>query len=131
MKIEEVYKMIDTIIRSLKKSRQNKDYLTLMTSGFALLEYSPELINYSVDQESEYRKYEAKLSNEYEVIVIQGVTANAKGKRNTSSYCDTQAKATDYYKEWQRAKNFIELIYELVNMAKKLASGVDKELNAS
>lgn len=121
MKIEEVYKTIDTIIASFKKARHNKDYLTLMSNGLALLEYLPSLINYSIDQESEYRKFEAKMSDEREDT----------GKKFTGSYCETKAKATDFYKEWQRAKSFIELTYELVNIAKKLAGSVDKEYTSS
>jgi hypothetical protein len=53
------------------------------------------------------------------------------GKRYTSSYAETKSKATDFYAEWQKAKQFIELMYEMVNMAKKLAGSVDKELNAN
>ena len=121
MKIEEVYKTIDVIIASFKKARHNKDYLTLMSNGLALLEYLPSLINYSIDQESEYRKFEAKMSDGREDT----------GKKFTGSYCETKAKATDFYKEWQRAKSFIELTYELVQISKKLASSVDKEFNAN
>ena len=118
--MEKIYQTIDTILKAQKKARQNKDYLTLMLNGEALLEYLPELINYSVDSESSYRKYEAKLSDEY-----------TGDKRNSSAYCDAQAKAQPQYQEWQRAKNFIELIYEIVNMSKKLAGGIDSELRAS
>ena len=53
-KIENVYSTIDIIIASFKKARHNKDYLTLMSNGLALLEYLPSLINYSVEQEAEY-----------------------------------------------------------------------------
>ena len=56
MNIQEVFKTIDVIIASFKQARHNKDYLTLMTNGLALLEYLPGLINYSIEQESEYRK---------------------------------------------------------------------------
>lgn len=121
MEIKELYNLIDTIIKANKKARANNDYLTLMLNAEALLEYMPALINHSVDQESEYRKFEASLSNK----------SDDTGKRLTGSYCDTQAKATDSYKEWQRSKHFIELMYEMVNIAKKLASSVDKQLNAS
>jgi hypothetical protein len=117
--IEETYKTIDVIIKSFKKARRNNDYLTILTNALALLEYLPEMIEYMVGQEAEYRKFEAGLADKTE-----------NEKRLPSSYCETQAKATNFYKEWQRAKNFIELCYELVNIAKKLASSVDKEFNA-
>lgn len=119
--MENIYKTIDTIVQSQKKARKNNDYLTLMINAEALLEYIPELINYSVGQESEYRKFEAGLSTKTET----------DGKRLTSSYCETQAKATEFYQEWQRAKQFIELMYEMVNMSKALGRGINKEFNAS
>lgn len=118
--IEQVYKTIEIIIKSQKKARAMNDYNTILVNAEAILEYMPELIGYSVDQESEYRKFEAGM--------IDGVY---EGKRLTSSYCETKAKATDYYKQWQYSKGFIELLYEMVNIAKKLASSVDKELNAT
>lgn len=118
--IEEVFKTLDVIVASQKKARQSNDYNTLLLNAEALLEYCPKLIEYAVDQESEYRKFEAKLAD----------SKDENGKRNTSAYCETQAKAQDSYKEWQRAKQFIELLYEMVNMAKKLAGSVDKELNS-
>ena len=121
--IEETFKIIDKIIEAQKKARRENDYLTLLTNGEALLEYLPKLIEYSVEQESEYRKFEAKLADS-----IGDVTT---GKRNTSSYAETQAKATDFYRNWQRTKLFMELIYELVNIAKKLSGSVNDEFNSS
>lgn len=118
--MEELYKTIDVIIKAQQKARQNNDYLNLLLNAEALLERIPQLINYATTQEGEYRKFEAKLSDEFDV----------NNKRNSSAYCDTQAKATDFYREWQKAKLFTELIYEMVNLAKKLAGSVDKELNA-
>lgn len=119
MEIAQVYKTIDTIIEAQKKARRNNDYITLLTNSEALLEHLPALINYQVDQEALYRKFEAKLADEF-----------SGDKRNSSSYCETQAKATEYYTEWQRAKLFQELIYEMVALGKKLASSVDKEFNS-
>lgn len=116
--ITDIYKTIDSIIKAQKKARRENDYLTLMLNGEALLEYLPDLISYSVDQEAEYRKLEATLTNE-----------SIDGKRNTSSYCETQAKASEFYKQWQKARQFIELMYEMVAMAKKLSSSVDREFN--
>jgi hypothetical protein len=120
MNIDDIYATIDKIIAAQKIARRNNDFLTLLTNGEALLEYLPKVIEYSVDQESQYRKYEARLANE--------MTDN---KRNSSSYCETQAKAIDEYKNWQRSKLFIELMYEMVQVSKKLASSVNTEFKAS
>ena len=51
---------------------------------------------------------------------------NLWAKKGKNGEAETEAKATDYYKEWQRAKQTIELLYELANMAKKLTSDIDK-----
>lgn len=118
--MDKIYQTIDIIIVAQKKARQNNDYLTLMSNAEALLEFVPSLIGYCVEQESQYRKYEAKLSNENDL---------STGKKLSSSYCETQAKATDYYKEWQKVKMFLDFIYEMVNMSKKLAGTVDKEMS--
>lgn len=120
MNIEEVYKTINVIIAAQKKARANNDYNTILLNAEAMLEYMPTLIEYSVDQESAYRVFEAKLSDEV-----------TEGKRNSSAYCDTQAKATQEYRNWQYSKNLIELLYEMVNIAKKLAGSVDNELKAN
>jgi len=119
--IEDIYKTIDIIVKAQKKARQNDDYLTLMVNAEALLEFIPQLITYSVEQESEYRKFEAKYSNE----------KDEKGKLNSGAYAETQAKATEWYKEWRKAIQFIELMYEMVNLSKKLATSVDKSLQAN
>ena len=117
--MEEIYLTIDKIIQVQKKARRANDYLTLMTNAEALLEFIPKLITYSVNQEGEYRKYEAKLSLEL-----------TDGKKNTNSFCETQAKSTIFYSEWQKSKLFIDFIYEMVAMSKKLAGGVSREFNA-
>ena len=119
--IEQTYSTIDIIIKAQKKARNDHNYLLLMENGQALLEYIPNLISYMVEQEAEYRKFEAKLIDE----------RDDTSKRYTSSYCETKSKATDFYKEWQKAKNFLELIYELVNMSKALGKGLNSEFNAS
>lgn len=118
--MEQTYKTLDTIIKAQKKARQEHNYLLLMENGFALLEYSPSLVNHMIEQESEYRKLEAKLSDE-----------SIGEKRNSSAYCEAQAKSSDSYREWQRAKNFLELVYELVNMSKALGRGINNEFNAN
>ena len=62
--MEQIYKTIDLILQHQKKARQSNDYLTLMVNAEALLEFMSKLINYSVEQESEYRKFEAGLIDE-------------------------------------------------------------------
>ena len=119
--METIYKTIDIILQHQKKARQENDYLKLMVNAEALLEFMSKLINYSVEQESEYRKFEAGLIDE----------VDENKKKLTGSYCETKAKATSFYKEWQKAKLFIDLIYEMVNLSKKLAGSVDRDLQAS
>ena len=118
--MENLYKTIDVIVAQLKKDRLAQNFLGLLTSGEALLEYMPGLINHSIEQESLYRKFEAELANK----------RDSADKPFSNAYCETQAKATDYYKEWQKAKQFIELMYEMVNMAKALGRGVNREFNS-
>lgn len=115
-----MYETINTIIEYQKKARKQNDYLGIILNSEALLEYLPKLIEHSVDCEKRYRQYEAQLLE----------TIDSAGKPRTSSYCETKAKATDDYAEWQRSKQMIELVYELVQMGKKIASSVDKEFNA-
>ena len=117
--MEQIYQTIDKIVKAQKKARQNNDYLTLMVNAEALLEFIPQLITYAVDQEAEYRKFEARYTNE----------KDEQGKRNSGAYCETQAKATQFYSEWSKAKQFIELMYEMVNLSKKLAGSIDIEKN--
>ena len=119
--IEQIYKTIDLIVDSFKKHRRNNDFVNLLTDGLALLEFIPQFINYSVEQESEYRKFEAGLIDE----------VDENKKKLTGSYCETKAKATSFYKEWSKAKMFIDLMYEMVNLSKKLAGSVDLSLQAS
>ena len=118
--MENVYKTIDLIVQHQKKARQEDDYLKLMVNAEALLEFIPKLINYSVEQESEYRKFEAGLIDQKD-----------GDKKLTGAYCETKAKATSFYREWSKAKMFIELMYEMVNLSKKLAGSVDLSLQAS
>lgn len=117
----EIYDVIDKITDTMKKQRQNNDRDGLLMSGEAALEYAYKLTHLSVDAESRYRKFEATLADE----------ADDNGKRNTSAYCETQAKAGDDYADWQRAKQVIEVLYALANMAKMLARGVDSSYQAS
>lgn len=119
--MEQIYQTIDKIVKAQKKARQNNDFLTLMVNAEALLEFIPQLITYSVEQEAEYRKFEAKYANE----------KDEKGKLNSGAYAETQAKATEWYKEWRKATQFIDLMYEMVQLSKKLAGSVEKELSAT
>lgn len=116
---KDIFKVVDVIITEQKKARRNNDYNTLLLNAEALLEYLPDLILKSVHHEGQYRKHEASLLDE----------KDDSGKRNSSAYCETKAKATDFYLEWQKTKQFIDLMYEMVQMAKKLAGSVDKEFN--
>lgn len=117
----ELYETIDRIIADCKVKRSRNDRDGLLENGQACLEYAYRLTHYSVDMESSYRKFEADLADK----------TDENGKRNTSAYAETQAKATDFYKEWQRARQVIEVLNDLANMAKALARGVDSSYNAS
>lgn len=129
MDIDQVYNTIDTIIKAQKKARLSNDYNTILLNCEALLEYMPKLIIYSVEQESEYRKVEFRVSNDESASQKDGDKVIMK--KNTSAYAEVSAKSSEYYKNWQKAKNFIELLYEMVNMGKALAKSVDRELNAT
>jgi heterodisulfide reductase subunit B len=116
----QVYETIDIITKKFRADRKANNYLGLVEDGLALLEEVPKLVDISISQEAEYRKFEAHLADE----------RDENGKRFTNSYCETQSKATEHYKEWQKAKQLIEFVYELVNMSKLLAKGVTKEFNS-
>lgn len=115
-----VYETVDIITKKFRADRKSNNYLGLVEDGLALLEEIPKLIEISITQEAEYRKYEAKLSDE----------RDENGKRFSGAYCETQSKATEFYKEWQKAKQFQELVYNMVNMAKILAKSVDNEFKS-
>ncbi len=114
------YDIIDIIIKKFRQDRKNNNYFELLNDGLAILEEIPKLIDISVREEGLYRKFEASLLDE----------RNEDGKRNTSAFCETKAKATEHYEAWQRAKQYTELAYELAIMSKRLAGSVDKELKA-
>jgi hypothetical protein len=128
MDIEQVYNTIDKIITAQKKARIANDYNTILLNCEALLEYMPQLIIYSVEQESEYRRVEFKVSNDESVSQKDGDKVIMK--KNTSAYAEVAAKSSEHYKNWQKSKQFIELLYEMVQMGKKLAGSVDNELKA-
>lgn len=109
--METLYQTFDAIIASNKAARKRNDYLTLVINAEALVEYMPQLILLCVDEESNYRKYMASLSD---------------NRDNSMAWCEAQAKAQDSYRNWQRGKMTIDLLYEAINIAKKLAANVDK-----
>ena len=114
------YKIINTILEDSRRARQRGDWFKLVSNAEAILEYLTPIIDYEVEQESQYRKFEAQLSTE----------KDENGKRYTGAYCETQAKATDFYKEYRRALLMREHMYEVVQTCKKLAGSIDKEINA-
>lgn len=112
----EIYKTLEAIKNSNKKARQDNNYYQLLLNSQALLDYLPDLIDYNVEQEHLYRKFEA------EQLSVENMT---------SAKADTLAKATEFYKEFIRSKNYKEWIYEAINVAKKLAIDTDKNLKAN
>lgn len=116
-----MFEVIRKILENTKVKRQKNDFLGVINNAQAVLDYLPDIINYEVDQEHQYRAFEAELSEQ----------RDDTGKRYTGSYCETKAKATEFYKEYRRAQLFRELMYEVVQISKKLASSIDQNLNAS
>ena len=116
----EIYKIFEAIRKSNLEARKRNDYLTLMVNAQALLDYVPQLIEIMVNEEHEYRKFEAKLSQ----------TKDENGKYYSNSYCETQSKATTNYKEYIKAKATLDWVYDSVNLSKKLATSVDQEMTA-
>jgi len=118
--MNEIYKTFETIRQANLKARQNNLYDDLLANAQALSDYIPKLIEIMVDNEHEYRKEEARLSN----------SKDENGKYYSNSYCETQAKATDYYKEYKRAELTLDWCYATINISKKLATSVGNEYNS-
>lgn len=116
----QLYQTFKAIRDSNLKARKENNYYKLLENGQALLDYAPDLIELMVNNEHEYRKREAELSN----------TKDDNGKFFSNSYCETQSKATTNYKEYIKAKATLDWIYDSVNLSKKLATSVDQELTA-
>ncbi len=118
---EEIYSIIDKVTAKMREQRHANDRDGLLMSGEALLELSYKLTHISVDRESAYRKFESALAGE----------KDENGKYFTNAYCETQSKATEDYQEWQRARQVIEVLNDLAQMAKALARNTDNAYNAS
>lgn len=114
MKIEEIQKTINVIILKIKDQRQRNDFFGLLTSGIACLEYSYHLIDPMLEDESKYRKLEAEEIN-------NGALGRA----------ETIAKASEHYKNWQKARYMHNTLLELNMTCKRLANSNDKELKAN
>ena len=114
------YSIIKTVLDDSRRDRKEGDWFKLITNSEALLEYLTPIIDYEVEQESLYRKLEAKLSTE----------KDENGKRNTGQWCETQAKASDFYKEYRRAMLVRDQLYEIIQVSKKLAGSLDQEIKS-
>lgn len=112
----EIYKTLEAIKNSNKKARQQNNYYQLLLNSQAMLDYLPDLIDYNVEQEHLYRRYEAE---------------ELTKENMTSAKAETNAKATEYYKEFTRSKLYREWIYEAINIAKKLAVDTNNNFKAS
>lgn len=119
--MKNIYDTFEVIKNSNLKARQNNDYITLLINAQALLDYAPDLINLMVNSEHEYRKIEATLAN----------TKDENGKYYSNSYCETQAKSSEKYKDYIKAKATLDWVYESINLSKKLATDVDNNYKAS
>lgn len=103
---------INKIIELNKQARADNNYYLLLMNAQSILEEIPNLINLSVNYEHKYRVCEAKM---------------VEDPKMTASRAEIFAKATEDYKEWQKIKQTIDLMYEMVQVAKRLA--VDVEFN--
>ena len=117
----ELYKTFDLIRKSNLQARRDNNYFKLLENGQALLDYVPDLIEIMVNSEHAYRKLEAKLSQEKDEL----------GKRNTSAWCETQAKASEDYREYIKAEATLKWVYDSVNLSKKLAQDNENELKST
>ena len=115
-----MFDVIEKIITDTKQKRIKNDYFGIVLNAEAVLEYLPAILNYEVDQEHQYRQFEAKLTQE----------RDETGKLRTGAYCETHAKASQFYAEYRKAQLFRELMYEVINISKKLSAGLGKEFNA-
>lgn len=115
-----MFDAIDKILADTKEARQHKQYDRIILNAQAVLDYLPAIIRYEVEQEAQYRQFEAKLALERDL----------NGKLNTGGFCETQAKATPFYTEYRKSQLFRELMYEVVQMSKKMARSHEQEFNA-
>lgn len=120
MNIKEIGNIIDLIMEDNRLARANNNYIKLIENGFACLEYINKIINIMIDAEKGYRKYEAQL-------LLELKEAGNKGKNGEA---ETRAKATDFYSDYRHCDLLLNLCYEMVNVAKKLADSLNDELRA-
>lgn len=113
----DLYTTFRAINQSNKKARHDNNYYKLLENAQALMDYIPELIDIIVDNEHEYRKFEAEMTQK----------RDENGKLMSGTYCETQAKATQFYKDYRKAELIKDWVYDSINLAKKLA--VDNENN--
>lgn len=118
--MENLYKVFEAIRKSNLEARKMNNYDKLLENAQALSDYIPEMIEILVTQENLYRKYEASLAN----------TKDENGKYYSNSYCETQAKATENYKEFKKAELTLDWAYATINISKKLAASVGSEYNS-
>lgn len=117
--VNEVHKVIQAIMASNKEARKRNDYIKLIENGFAVLEYVSTLIEIKIDSEGKYRQLEA---SELDRLM------DTKGRNGIA---ETNAKASQPYQDLLHATDLIELCYNMINIAKLLARGIDKELQAT
>lgn len=120
--MENLYKVFEAIRKSNLEARKMNNYDKLLENAQALSDYIPDMIEILVTQENLYRKYEA------DILQLEDKDA---GRKITSSYAETQAKATDYYKEYRKAELTLDWAYATINISKKLATSVGNEYNTT
>ena len=108
----DIYKIFESIRKSNLEARKMNNYDKLLENAQALSDYIPQIIDILVEQENQYRKFDAELLSQ---------------EKMTSSKAETMAKATDYYKEFKRAELMQDWAYETINISKKLATSVSND----
>ena len=120
MKLEELSKTIDAVFESNKEARSRNDFIKLLENGFECLGFVNRLTNIAIDNEREYRKFEA----------ITLLELKQQGNKGKNGEAETRAKATDHYINMIHEHKLIELCHEMNNNAKKLADSLNNELKA-
>lgn len=114
MTIDDINLTASKIITVIKKQRDNNDFIGIIKSGIASLEYVIHLIPIMVNEEHKYRLAEKEFV----------LTPMPQGK------AETLAKATEAYRNWRLAVALYDTLNELNMTCKKLSNTVDKQLNA-
>lgn len=116
--INEIYSKINGIVEKNKECREQSNFLGLLENCEECLELIYPLINYCQQQECEYR-----------AIIASKVGQIDERNRKLITYSQAEiiAKATPFYSTWKRSQMVIDYLYEVIKVAKKFASEIDRD----